>query len=85
MKKTLIIIGIIFFIAIFKLFPNYSQIKELKEENNQYIEKIAEMEKEIKTLNHDLDNFKTDPFYLEKIARNELGMANDNEVIVHVE
>ena len=85
MKYTLTIISIILVIALFKHFPNYSRIRELEDENEQYVEQIDDMQKEIVDLEKDIDNFETDSFYFEKIARNELGIAKDNEVIVHVE
>ena len=85
MKNTLIIIIIIFIIALFKLFPNYSKVKVLEEDNQSYILEIVAMKKEIEDLRNDISNFKTDPFYVEKIARNELGIAKENEVIVQVE
>lgn len=85
MKKTLTILLIIVLISIYKLFPGYSKIKELEEENLRYQERIDSMGKEIESLNTDLDKFNNDPFYLEKIARNELGIAKENEVIVHVD
>ena len=85
MRYTLIvIIGILIF-AVIRLFPNYSKIRELQEENQQYEQRISSMKKEIDTLNHDLEHFQKDSFYVEKIARNELGIARENEVIVHVE
>jgi cell division protein FtsB len=47
--------------------------------------RIAAMKGEIANLKDDLNKFKTDPYYLEKVARNELGLAKDNEVIVNIE
>ena len=85
MKYTLGIILFILVLALFKLFPNYSRIRELEDENQQYVEDIQRMKREIDDIQKDSENFKTDAFYVEKIARNELGIAKDNEIIVHVE
>jgi cell division protein FtsB len=85
MKFALWIIAIIVLASVLRLFPSHTQIVELKEENERMETRIATMKGEIANLKDDLNKFKTDPYYLEKVARNELGLAKENEVIVNIE
>jgi cell division protein FtsB len=83
-KVLLVVIG--FGIAFFSIFfPDYTRMKLLEEENEELSRQVATLKQDIATLGHDLEQFKTDPFYVEKVAREEFGIARENEVIVHVE
>ena len=75
------IVSIIYFLFL----PNYTKIKKLQERNKELESNIIVLAEDIEILKDDLENFKNDPFYLEKIAREQLGIARDNEVIVSVE
>lgn len=50
-------------------------------QNSQLIEDIKSLEKEVNTLSEELLERKDNPFYKETIARKELQMAYENEVI----
>ena len=65
--------------------PKYTKRKELLEENEALNRKIEVVEEEIRVLKQDLESFKDDPFYLEKIARQHLGAVKENEVVIHIE
>ncbi|MBN2120830.1 MAG: septum formation initiator family protein [Candidatus Omnitrophica bacterium] len=76
---------IILFIISFTFLPKYTKIKELAEEEQALSEKISQAEKEVGTLRNDIESLKDDPFYLEKVARDQLGAAKDNEVVIKIE
>jgi len=85
MKFALWVILIVIVASMLKLFPSHTQIVELKEENERMEHRIMAMKGEISNLKDDLNKFKTDPYYLEKVARNQLGLAKENEVVVNIE
>ena len=76
---------IILLIISFTFLPKYTTIRELNEENEALSKRIDEVKKEITELKDDLDNLKKDPFYLEKIAREQMGAVKDNEVVIQFE
>lgn len=77
---------LILFLIIFATFlPKYTKIKELAQENDALSQKISQVESEIVALKKDLEAIKEDPFYLEKIAREQLGAVKDNEAVIHIE
>ena len=79
-------LGVILFLIIFFLFlPNYTKIKELREEYNILSKSIEETKKEIETLKIQIGSWDKDPFYLEKVARENLGLLKENEVAVKIE
>ena len=49
--------------------------KRLNQENEQLIQKNS-------TLSVEIDRLKHDPFYIESVARQELGMVGENELIL---
>ena len=76
---------IILLIISFTFLPKYTTIRELAEENEALSKKIDEVKAEIGTLKEDLEHLKEDPFYLEKVAREQLGAVKDNEVVIKIE
>jgi cell division protein FtsB len=51
-----------------------SELEELRESNDELVREIAALKREI-------DALRTDPSYVERIARDELGMVRDEEVV----
>jgi cell division protein FtsB len=81
-----VVLGLVIVLIIsFTFLPKYTTIRELTEENEALSKRIDEVKKEIQTLKEDLTHLKEDPFYLEKIARDQLGAAKDNEVVIKIE
>ena len=77
--------ALLLLIISFTFLPKYTRIKELTEENEALSRQIEEVKQEIATLRKDLRSFKEGPFYLEKMAREHLGAAKENEVVVQIE
>ncbi|MFC1514626.1 septum formation initiator family protein [Candidatus Omnitrophota bacterium] len=81
-----VLLGIIILLIIsFTFLPKYTTIRELTEENEALSERIDEIKIEIDTFKDDLEHLKEDPFYLEKVAREQLGAVKDNEVVIKIE
>ena len=50
------------------------EVGELRESNEELVREIAELKSEIEAL-------RSDPTYIERIARDELGMVRDEELV----
>ncbi len=73
----IILVGVIYF-------PNYARLKKLKGENkrltlenDKLIEEIADYEEKLKRVGKD-------PYLYEKIAREELGIAKEGEIVIDI-
>jgi len=73
----IILIGIIYF-------PNYARLRKLRGENvrltlenNELIEEIADYQEKLKRVGKD-------PYLYERIAREELGIAKEGEIVIDI-
>lgn len=79
------VVGLLFIIVVGAFFlPSYTRIKELEREKKKLAENLRRMQKRIKELSLSNKSVKEDSFYIEKIGRENLGLAKDKEVIVHI-
>lgn len=78
----IVISAVLFFLAI-SLFGNQGLIAVYKayNENRSLTEQIDESERTIDSLKDEIERLKSDTAYIEKIAREKLGMARRNEKI----
>lgn len=70
--------GIIFAVM---FLPGYSRLVELREENELYQKRIALLEEHNKRLDNELTQFREDPAYVERKAREKLGVVRKGEII----
>ena len=77
----LLIAGVV---AYFSFFGDegYAKLTSLRESLTSQQEKNREASNEVKKLRRDVRSLQSDPREIEKAARNELGMARPNEVIL---
>ena len=75
---TLIWLGVI--TAIF--LPGFSKLQELREEKRNLKKRIEMLERANKQLAEEKEKLENDPTYIEKIAREKLGMARKDEIIL---
>jgi cell division protein FtsB len=59
----------------------HKKIKELRELKENIQVSVVDMERQVKELEKKLYDFKTYPYYKEKIIREQLQMMHDNEII----
>lgn len=73
-------------IALYYLFGSFGlqALRAADRSNHQLLFDIKVMEAELDTLSRELDERKDNPFYKETIARKELQMAYDNEIIYFI-
>jgi cell division protein FtsB len=74
----LLIFGVIIY------FPNYAKLKKLRQLNSDLLVKNKSLSKEIKELQRKLKKVGKDPYLYEKIARDNLGVARENEIVVDI-
>ena len=85
-KKTkrmffwLIILGII---TVFFL-PLISKRREITAKNNKVQQRLRSQQEKNKKLLEEKDKMENDPFYVEQIARQELGVIREKEVLYKV-
>jgi len=82
---------IIFFViialvaALIFYFPNYAKLKRLREERTRLLGEIKNLQQENRQLQTTLKKVTKDPSVLEKIARDDLGVAKKDEIVIDIE
>ena len=76
----LLLFSLLFFIAFGEY--GYIDLTVLKTERDQLVEKNELLTKENISLSVEIDRLKNDPKYIENIARQELGMVAEDELIL---
>ncbi|MCP4649137.1 MAG: septum formation initiator family protein [PVC group bacterium] len=77
-----IILGFVVIVAIF--FPSYSKIQKLKSKDADLSQELERKNKENKELSEEIEMLKTDPVYIEEVARDTLKVARENEIVFRV-
>ncbi len=70
--------------ALIMFFPTYSRYRKLREENIMITRKIEALRQEIDQLNRDISALEKDPYLMEKMARETLGVARENEIVIDI-
>lgn len=81
-KKRLIYILVAVFVLGAIFLPGFSKLQELKEENRNLGKRVEILKKANKELREEKEKLENDPTYIEKIAREKLGMARKGEIIL---
>jgi cell division protein FtsB len=80
---VLLVSGIILLIWFFALFGEKGVIKiiQLRRERDQILADVNRIQTENKKLQEEIRRLREDPRYLESVARNDLGLIKDNEIL----
>ncbi|MFH1380719.1 MAG: septum formation initiator family protein [Candidatus Omnitrophota bacterium] len=81
-KKKLIPIAIAVIIVVALFLPGFSRLQKLKEENRNLERRITVLERTNEDLLIEKKKLETDLSYVEKVAREKLGMAKKGEIIL---
>jgi len=73
--------AVLFFVV---YFPNYTKLKKLRQTNSELLSRVKVVEKEIVELEQKLGKVGKDPAIYETIARQDLGVARKNEIVVDI-
>lgn len=82
--KFLFFALIFFVVAMVAYFPNYARLKKLKEANHKLVGQVKTLSTEIKALQKKLKKVGKDQSLYEELARQNLGVARENEIVVDI-
>lgn len=61
--------------------PSYAKMQDLKEKNHEYAERIDVLQKRNAKLEEEHHMLENDPSYLEKVAREKMGLVREGEKV----
>ena len=82
-KKIIIIAAFVLLILIIFL-PSFSRMQDLKRRNQEFKDEIKFLAEKNKQLFEEKKRLIEDPVYLEKVAREKMGIAKEGEVIYRI-
>ena len=77
-KKNVLLLGIFVILIIF--LPGYSKLQKLRDKNRILNNEIEKLNKENQSLENQIDRLEADPFYIEKKARDKMGIGKRGEI-----
>ena len=84
-KRKLIIIWFgLCLVCAFIYLPGLSRLTELKERTKELDREIEEARASNRKLEEEKERLQNDPVYIEKVAREKLGLAREGEVIYRI-
>jgi cell division protein FtsB len=78
--SILLLLALFFFIIVSE--HGLADLRFLKKERNKLVEENQKLTRENQTISVEIDRLKHDPAYIESIARQELGMIGEDEIIL---
>ena len=81
MLKNAIGLFIITLFVLIAFLPSYSKMQDLKQKNRDYAGQIEELKRKNVELREEKRLLEEDPFYLEKVAREKMGLIRKGEVV----
>ena len=83
MAKKKLLIALLVLAALIAIYlPGFARLQELKEENRILEKRIDILTRTNEELEEEKEKLETDPTYIEKIAREKLGMVRKGEIIL---
>lgn len=84
MKIRYVLLVLVVLLVIIFL-PSYSSMQDLKAKNAAYLEEIQQLEAKKEMLIEEKRKLLDDPVYLEKVAREKMGVVREGEVVYKME
>ena len=78
-KKIIFVVILILIILLIAFLPGYTKLQDLISENNEMEKKIGELQNSIVELTKEKERLETDLTYIEKIAREKMGLVKKGE------
>ena len=81
--NILLVIGL-FFLIVFWLFfgkNGFLNLYRMEKQRERLLKRIYEIQMENRRIALEIERLKNDPRYIEKVARKELGLVKENEII----
>jgi cell division protein FtsB len=71
-------------IVLIVFLPSYTTMQDLREKNFEYNQQINRLTQENRKLTEEKRRLEEDPVYLEKVAREKMGLAREGEVVYKI-
>lgn len=81
MLKNAFILFIVAFAILAIFLPQFSKVQDMREKDREYQRRITELLNEDERLEEENRRLKEDPEYLEKVAREKMGLIREGEVV----
>lgn len=79
--NIIVAIGVLV-VLVAMLLPGYTKLQDLLTENKRLERRVAELTESIGTLKEEKDKLESDFLYIEKVARDKLGVVREDELII---
>ena len=84
MLKNALWLFILAFAVLAFFLPSYSKLQDLKQRNLNYEGQIENLAQENISLKEEKRRLESDPVYLEKVAREKMGLVREGEVVYKI-
>ena len=84
MIKSAIGLFILTIIVLIIFLPSYTKMLDLKQKNLDYKRQIEQLQQKSAELREEKRLLETDPVYLEKVAREKMGLIREGEVVYKI-
>jgi len=81
MLKNALWLFIAAFVILMIFLPSYSKLQDLRQRNADYAVQVRDLKQENTRLVEEKRRLEDDPVYLEKVAREKMGLAREGEVV----
>jgi len=84
MLKNAIWLFVLSVLVLFIFVPSYSELQDLRKKNAEYVQQIKALKQERVELLQERRLLEEDPIYLEKVAREKMGLIREGEVVYKI-
>jgi len=84
MLKNAFLLFLFAFLILIMFLPTYTKVQDIKQKDLEYQNRIKELESERVRLKREKRLLEDDPAYLEKVAREKMGLIREGEVIYKI-
>lgn len=81
-RQTSFLVFVGIFLVIF--LPSFAKIQELRQKNKELEANIKRLDKENLALSQEKEKLEKDPEYLERVAREKLGIVKKGEIVYRI-
>ena len=82
--KNAVSLFIITVIVVIVFLPSYTKMQELKQKNKEFLQRIQYLEVRNKQLEQERQFLQNNPEYLEKVAREKMGLIRQGEMVYKI-
>ena len=84
MLKGAVGVFIVAIIVLIAFLPSYTKMQDLKQKNLDYKRQIEQLQAQKTQLTEEKRLLESDPVYLEKVARERMGLIKEGEVVYRI-